>query len=70
MNNTDMQLDNFLLYYGRIMSELDSLKKKAENHFGVNPDDVGCSVLYKARRMAEILRYANRLWGGTNYDDV
>ena len=70
MNDTDMQLDNFLLYYGRIMSELDSLKKKAENHFGVRPDDVGCSALYKARRTAEILRYVNRLWEGTNYDDV
>ena len=70
MNDNDMQLDNFLLYYGRIMSELDSLKKKAENHFRVKPDDIDRSVLYKARRTVEVLRYANRFWEETNYDDV
>lgn len=64
MNDNDMQLDNFLLYYGRIMSELDALKEKAENHFDVNPDDIDRSTLYKVRRTVEILRYANRFWGG------
>lgn len=63
MNDNDMQLDNFLLHYGRIMSELDALKEKAENHFNVKPDDIDSSTLYKVRRTAEILRYVNRLWG-------
>lgn len=70
MNDNDMWLDNFLLYYGRIMLELDAMQEKVKNHFGVRPDDVGCSALHKARRTAEILRYVNRLWEGTNYDDV
>ena len=62
--DNDMQLDNFLLYYGRIINELDALKEKAENHFDVKPDDIDRSVLYKLRRTAELLRYVNGLWGG------
>jgi hypothetical protein len=64
MDDNDMNLDNFLLYYSRIMKELDTLKEKAENHFDVNLDDIDRSVLYKVRRTVEILRYANRFWGG------
>lgn len=64
MNDNDMQLDKFLLYYGRVMKELDALKEKAENHFGVKPDDIDRSTLYKVRRTAELLRYANGFWGG------
>ena len=70
MNDNDMQLDNFLLYYGRIMSELDALKEKAENHFDVKPDDIDRSTLYKVRRTAKLLSYVNGLWGGKYYDDV
>lgn len=62
--DNDMQLDNFLLYYGRIINELDALKEKAENHFEIRPDDIDRSVLYKLRRTAELLRYVNGLWGG------
>ena len=64
MSDNDMQLDNFLMYYGRVMIELDALKEKAENHFDVNPDDIDRLVLYKVRRTVEILRYANRFWEG------
>jgi hypothetical protein len=70
MSDNDMQLDNFLLYYGRIMKELDALKEKAENHFDVNPDDIDSSALYKVRRTVEVLRYANRFWEGNKNDDV
>lgn len=62
MNDNDMQLNNFLLYYDRIINELDSLKEKAENHFDVKPEDIDRSTLYKVRRTAELLRYVNRYW--------
>ena len=54
--------DKFMLYYEQIISELDALREKAENHFGVNPDDIDRSALYKARRTTEVLRYVNRYW--------
>lgn len=62
MKDNDMQLNNFLLYYDRIINELDSLKEKAENHFDVKPNNIDRSVLYKARRTVEVLRYVNRHW--------
>lgn len=70
MNDNDMQLDNFLMYYGRVIKELDALKEKAENHFDVNPDDIDSSALYKVRRTAKLLSYVNGLWGGKYHDDV
>ena len=60
----NMNLNKFLMYYGRIVPELYALKEKAENHFEIRPDDIDRSVLYKLRRTAELLRYVNGLWGG------
>ena len=55
-------VDKFMFYYEQVISELDALREKAENHFDVDPEDIDRSVLYKARRTVEFLRYANRYW--------
>jgi hypothetical protein len=55
-------VDKFMFYYEQVTKELDALREKAENHFGVSPDDIDRSTLYKVRRTAELLRYVNRHW--------
>lgn len=51
----NMNLNKFLMYYGRIVPELDALKEKAENHFGARLNS--CAML-------------TGFGEGNNYDDV
>lgn len=54
--------DKFIFYYEQVISELDALREKAENHFDVDPEDIDRSTLYKVRHTAELLHYVNRHW--------